>query len=48
VSWLPVFEVGFKYYLDLHDAVDGRICVPDGLRIGHEVETARGVAAENS
>jgi divalent metal cation (Fe/Co/Zn/Cd) transporter len=32
--------MGFKYYVDLHVIVDGRISVTDGHRIGHEVEAA--------
>jgi cation diffusion facilitator family transporter len=33
-------KMGFKYYVDLHVIVDGRISVTDGHRIGHEVEAA--------
>jgi cation diffusion facilitator family transporter len=33
-------KMGFKYYVDLHVVVDGRISVTDGHRIGHEVEAA--------
>jgi hypothetical protein len=33
-------KMGFKYYVDLHVMVDGRISVTDGHRIGHEVEAA--------
>jgi cation diffusion facilitator family transporter len=33
-------KMGFKYYVDLHVVVDGRMSVTDGHRIGHEVEAA--------
>jgi cation diffusion facilitator family transporter len=33
-------KMGFKYYVDLHVIVDGRISVTEGHRIGHEVEAA--------
>ncbi|HTF61211.1 MAG TPA: cation diffusion facilitator family transporter, partial [Edaphobacter sp.] len=33
-------KMGFKYYVDLHVLVDGRISVTDGHRIAHEVERA--------
>jgi cation diffusion facilitator family transporter len=33
-------KMGFKYYVDLHVVVDGRLSVTDGHRIGHEVEAA--------
>jgi divalent metal cation (Fe/Co/Zn/Cd) transporter len=32
--------MGFKYYVDLHVEVDGRMAVTDGHRIAHEVEGA--------
>jgi cation diffusion facilitator family transporter len=31
-------KMGFKYYVDLHVEVDGRISVTSGHRIAHEVE----------
>jgi cation diffusion facilitator family transporter len=33
-------KMGFRYYVDLHVVVDGRISVTEGHRIGHEVEAA--------
>lgn len=33
-------KMGFKYYVELHVIVDGRISVTEGHRIGHEVEAA--------
>jgi cation diffusion facilitator family transporter len=33
-------KMGFKYYVDLHVVVDGRMSVTDGHRIAHQVEGA--------
>ena len=31
-------QMGFKYYVDLHVVVDGRMSVTDGHHIAHQVE----------
>ena len=38
-------KVGFKYYVDLHVLVDGRVSVTDGHRIAHEVQGANSCLA---